>query len=384
MAYLTYFDVVEHLIAASFGGPQDAEQRDIRTAVHRCYEELSNIRDWSWQHAHGRVVTAAPTTSTVDSYASPTVTLSALVATASQYSHIKIGNVVCQIASVGSATVGLSTVTTVTLDSQVKPASVSSGDTVTLYKTLYSMPSDFRNLDEPSDEFNWWSGAYVTPDEAMKMERVNFSTGSPLHWTVIKSPTSHGYVLKLVGYPTSAETVDFTYRRSLRPLRYSGHEANSRVGTITALVATNNVSGSGTAFTAAMEGSVLRIGTATDYPGPITSITPYATELLVDDVSSATSMRAGSNFTFGSGVKYLITDPIDLPSHMHNVMLSGAEYWLARIRGSKTEEKYQLYQRDLRLAMESDQLAPLSGRSARIWNDGGWRSPLLADNFSFS
>ena len=69
---------------------------------------------------------------------------------------------------------------------------------------------------------------------------------------------------------------------------------------------------------------------------------------------------------------------------MHNVMLSGAEYWLARIRGSKTEEKYQLYQRDLRLAMESDQLAPLSGRSARIWNDGGWRSPLLADNFSFT
>jgi hypothetical protein len=47
------------------------------------------------------------------------------------------------------------------------------------------------------------------------------------------------------------------------------------------------------------------------------------------------------------------------------------------------EEKYQLYQRDLRLAMESDQLAPLSGRSKRIWNDGGWRSPLLADNFDF-
>lgn len=384
MAYLTYFDVVEHLISASFGGPQDAEQRDIRTAVHRCYEELSNIRDWSWQHAHGRVVTVAPATSTVDSYSSPTVTLSDLVSTAAQCSHIKIGNVVCQILTVGTATVGLSTVTTVTLDSQVKPASVSSGDTVTLYKTLYDMPSDFRNLDEPSDEFNWWSGAYVSPDEAMKMERVNFSTGTPLHWTVIKSPTSHSYVLKLVGYPTSVETVDFTYRRSLRSLRYSGHETGSRAGTISALVATNNVVGSGTAFVDGMVGSVLRIGTATDSPGPIASITPYATELAIEDVASATSMKAGSNFTFGNAVKYLITDPIDLPAHMHNVMLSGAEYWLARIRSSNVEEKYQLYQRDLRLAMESDQLAPLSGRSARIWNDGGWRSPLLADNFSFS
>ena len=64
-------------------------------------------------------------------------------------------------------------------------------------------------------------------------------------------------------------------------------------------------------------------------------------------------------------------------------MLSGSEYWLSRIRSNNVEEKYQLYQRDLRLAMESDQLAPLSGRSKRIWNDGGWRSPLLADNFDF-
>lgn len=382
MAYLTYFDVVEHLIAASFGGPQDAEQRDIRTAVHRCYGELSNIRDWSWQHAHGRVVTVAPATSTVSSYSSPTVTLADLIA--GSYSHIKIGNVVSQIASTGTTTVGLATVTTVTLDSQVKPVSVSDGDTVTLYRTLYDMPSDFRNLDEPSDEFNWWSGAYVSPDEAMKMERVNFSTGTPLHWTVVKSPTSHGYVLKLVGYPTTAETVDFTYRRSLRALRYSGHEADSRAGSIGEVAATNNIAGSGTAFVSGMVGAILRVGTAGNHPGPITSITPYANEKAITSVASTTSMAAGSYEALDVGTKYLITDPIDLPAHMHNVMLSGAEYWLARIRGSKTEEKYQLYQRDLRLAMEADQLAPISGRSARIWNDGGWRSPLLADNFSFT
>jgi hypothetical protein len=36
-------------------------------------------------------------------------------------------------------------------------------------------------------------------------------------------------------------------------------------------------------------------------------------------------------------------------------------------------------QRDLRLAFEQDQLAPLSGRSNRIYHDGGWRSPLLPD-----
>jgi hypothetical protein len=38
-----------------------------------------------------------------------------------------------------------------------------------------------------------------------------------------------------------------------------------------------------------------------------------------------------------------------------------------------------MYQRDLRLAFEQDQLAPLSGRSQEIWHDGGWKSPLKVD-----
>jgi hypothetical protein len=38
-----------------------------------------------------------------------------------------------------------------------------------------------------------------------------------------------------------------------------------------------------------------------------------------------------------------------------------------------------MYQRDLRMAMEQDQLAPLSGRSRNIYHDGGWRAPLRPD-----
>ena len=374
MAYLTYFDVVEHLIASSFGGPQDAEQRDIRTAVHRCYAEIGNIRDWSWQHAHGRVLTVAPETRTVVSISGSTLSVSS--APTSTMSHVRIGDRVSEIASISG--------TNVFLSSTVLPpaGTVENGDTVTLYQTLYTLPADFRNLDEPSDEFNWWSGAYVTPDEAMKMERVNFQTGSPLHWTVIKSPTSNGYVLKLVGYPTSVETIDFTYRRELRPLRWSGHETDARSGTIEASD-DQAIAGVSTAFASSMVGSIVRIGDTSNVPGPLTSITPWLAEYPIAAVNESTEIFVADDITIAAGSKYLVTDPIDLPEHMHNVMLSGSEYWLARIRSNNVEEKYQLYQRDLRLAMESDQLAPLSGRSKRIWNDGGWRSPLLADNFDF-
>jgi len=377
MAYLTYFDVVEHLIAASFGGPQDAEQRDIRTAAHRCYTELSNIRDWSWQHAHARIATVAPVDTTIVIDDLSTFTYAASYGSIRPMSHVKIGNIVCELLQVNDDS-------TATLSPNVSlPVSPGATATATFYKTLYSLPSDFRNMDEPSDEFNWWSGAYVTPDEAMKMERVNFQTGSPLHWTVIKDPRSSGYVLKLVGYPTAVESIDFTYRRELRPLRWSGHEASARVGTVSVSVGT--VTGAGTSFADSMAGSVIRLGTAADFPGPLTSITPYEAESAISDSSiSSTSLTASDSLPSSSGVKYLITDPIDLPEHMHNVMLSGAEYWLARIRSNNVEEKYQLYQRDLRLAMEADQLAPISGRSKRIWHDGGWRAPLLADNFDFN
>jgi hypothetical protein len=64
---------------------------------------------------------------------------------------------------------------------------------------------------------------------------------------------------------------------------------------------------------------------------------------------------------------------------MEVALHSCAAYWLDRIRGGKTEQSFSTYQRDLRLALEQDQLAPLAGRTREIWHDGGWRSPLKAD-----
>jgi hypothetical protein len=374
MPYLTYFDAVEHLITSSFGGPQDAEQRDIRTAVQRAYSEVTQIRDWAYYHVHGRLITVPAATATVGGATDLSINyieLSGNIAR-TDYTHVRIGDRIARIASASS-------VTDWTLDPNVTfPAgSISTGDTAVLYKTVYPLPSEFRNLDEPSDEYNWWAGLYVTPDEAMKIERVSNSSGAPYHWTVIKDPASAGWAIKLIGYPTEVETIDFTYRRTARALKYSGHEAVVRQGTIART--SINVTGSGTAFPSDVVGSVLRIGDTTNTPGPASSITPYVSESPITLRSSATLIRTEAATTVASSTKYLITDPIDLPAHMHNVMYSAAEYWLARIRNQKPDNAFAMYQRDLRLAMEMDQLAPLSGRSREIYHDGGWKSPLKPD-----
>jgi hypothetical protein len=70
---------------------------------------------------------------------------------------------------------------------------------------------------------------------------------------------------------------------------------------------------------------------------------------------------------------------MDIAPHMHAALDSACDYWLARIRGTGEDKAFQMYQRDLRLAMEQDQLAPLSGRSRYVWHDGGWRSPRGSD-----
>lgn len=370
---LTYFDLVENLIVSSYGGPQDAEQRDIRTAVQRAYGELTTINEWSYYQSHGRIVTQSAYSTGTVAYDSTTRVLTLSGGTWpswAAYGSVSIGR---NIAKVESRTSN----SQIVLDSSLKfVADLVAGQAYVLFRTDYPLPSDFRNMDEPSNEFNWWSGLYLKPDEAMKLERVGNRSGRPWHWTILKDPDSAGYVLKLVGYPTSTETLDFTYRRYPRPLKYSGHEPGVRAGTISASGTTTT--GTSTTFPTDAAGSWLRVGTATEVPQTVAGMSPYAAESRITAVASATSLTTADSIT-ASGVKYLITDPCDVGRHMQNALYSGCEYWLARIRGVKPDDAFAMYQRDLRLAMEQDQLAPLSGRTREIWHDGGWRSPLKAD-----
>lgn len=371
MAFLTYFDLVESLIVSSFGGPQDAEQRDIRAAIHRAYDELTTLRDWQYYHVHGRVLTDAPYTTGTVTYVAATRTLTLTGGTWPSWAaqgHVRVGNVIGRVQTRVSDTV-------LTMDSQVNFKGDFTGETFSSYRMEYPLPDDFRNMDEPSDEYNWWAGLYITPDDAMKLERVSNSSGEPYHWTIV--PRGPDWSLKLVGYPTGQETIDFSYRRTARPLRFSGHEASARVGTIARTDAA--VTGTTTAFVAPMVGAILRVGDTTRSPGPIESLTPWIAESKITAVGSATGLTTEDSGTVAALTKYLITDPIDLPQHLYQVMDSCADYHLARIRGSGEDRAFSMFQRDLRLAMERDQLAPLSGRSRQMFHDGGWLSPRLPD-----
>jgi hypothetical protein len=108
-------------------------------------------------------------------------------------------------------------------------------------------------------------------------------------------------------------------------------------------------------------------------------MSPYVAEARITAVADGDTATVSPPVSAPALTKYLITDPIDVAPHMHSAMDSACDYWLSRIRGTGEDKAFQMYQRDLRLAMEQDQLAPISGRSRNVWHDGGWRSPLSGD-----
>ena len=374
---LTYYDAIEHLITTSFGGSQDAEQKDIRLSVQRSFDEVAYLRDWEFYVTHGRINFETTWSGTV-TFTKSTNTITRQTGDAfpanAKYYKIRIGNVISNVATRSSDN-------ELVLDPTITfGADISSATTATLYRSVYPLPSDFRNLDAPIDENTWTAFRYVTPDQAMKMERAQDIQGSPSYWTVLKDPDSlSGFAIKVLGYPTTAETLDFTYRRTPRQLRLSGHETATRAGTIS--TSGTAVTGSATTFSSDMVGSILRIGTTANTPDTLNSINPFVAESEIASYASATSIATVDSLSTYSAVKYIVTDPVDAPPHMKNCILSAAEYWLARTRNSGADEKFALYQRDLRLALESDQLAPMSGASRVVWDTYGWRSPLKEDNF---
>lgn len=373
--YLTYFDAVEHLIAASFGGPQDAEQKDIRTAMQRAYREVATVRDWRYYQTHGRIVFNPRWEGTV-TYDEESRTFTRVTGDPfplhAANCNVRVNNVVVRIAKrVGDDTL--------LADEVVKfPYDLLTPKAALLYQSLYRLPSDCRNIDTPMDQNKWTYFTFVEPDMAMKIESTVDLQGPPNAWTVIKDPYSAGWAIKVIGYPIVVQTLDFTYRRLPRGLRISGHEDLSRSGTVSA----NGVSvtGVGTSFTAGMVGSVMRFGTSGRHPDTLGSMAPYEAEALIASVQSATSLTLATAVT-ATGAKYIVTDIVDMPDSMHNALLSCAEYWLARMRGTKPDNAFAMYQRDLRLALEADQLAPYSGTQRVIWDTSGWRTPLQSDNF---
>lgn len=204
----------------------------------------------------------------------------------------------------------------------------------------FTLPENVKNIDSLIPPYTSSTAAmYLPPTDWLRVDVRFPELNAPVYWTIIRDPAAiDRWLLKLAGNPQSV-TYKYTFRRRPPMLRYMGFEPACMTLTGTPSPPT---------------GCVVRYGGAsTEYPTSSFGRNPYAGELLQ-------GISGSSRGTVSSG-KAVWSDYLDVSDSMYTAVLSGAESWLARLLGKNVEGAMTVYNRDLRLAFESDNVAPLAG-----------------------
>jgi len=324
---LTYYDALAW--ASDFvsgSGTSSMAQRDLRRAIQVAQRKFCSVYDWAFLKRQGRVqLQAVQSTGTVvydhtgGTYERQLTLTGATWPTWVEDAVVKLGgaNYICHVDDYKSTTV-------ITLDSVLNPGQDVASTTYTCYPLYYHLPADFESLEEVWGQESWRLGREMPLDTILALHRYESDSGDLDYYAIAEVADLLG-TMGLYLYPPidAAETLDFTYKRRARDLRYTGHDTAESQGTISVSVANTTMTGVGTAFDLAMIGSVVRIGTSSsNVPTGLEGLYPYSEERVITAVASATSATLDSMPGRGrSGVKYTITDPIDLPPVAHNAFL---------------------------------------------------------------
>lgn len=330
---MTFYDLVDLLKVHERGGASAPENEELRYAAWLAYEQVLRGRKWKYYEKEFQLRFATPVTTGTITYTNTTRLVqfsgAPVLPADAVYYRLILDGVVCDIKRRYSATL-------LQLTEHVNPGkNLVAGTTYTLFKTDYQLPADFQEGQLLNRE-DLIDLGYVTLADLSRQERVSNVTGGPWHFTIMHDP--HEYARKIVrvyGYPTSAETLKFVYGGEARDLKLYGSETRTTQGTVTAQASAPTIVGSGTAFATDMIGAILRVGDTTNKPTGRLGSNPYNEQWQIEDVASATSLTLGpvrlpvNTYTT---VKYTISDPLDMSTEMLQAVLNQAMRELAKMR----------------------------------------------------
>lgn len=367
-------DVVDYLITAVGGGPQDGEHKAIRQAVVHGVREIMQLRQWLWHTRTGSFVTDQISTTASVTNGSKNI----VVANNAGFVPGRIADISAQVFP-NPAKITAVNGNTVTLD--VAAMQTMSG-VVVRPQTYYDLPPDVKDIDALTTNTVGTLHCYITPQEWQRLEINTRGAGEPYYYTIMRSDLyPDRYQVRFVGVPTDRTVVNYTYRYIPKAIKYMGYELLCRVGTVSA--AGTTVTGVETEFPEDAAGCVIRFGTTSTEADPVGSLSPFIHERKILSRGSMTSLVVDSAVTVPALTKYSISDIIDASPQMYTAILSSCEMWYARIAGKSAEAAIQMFNRDVRLAMENDVVSPMSGQAKNMrWptpRSMGWHSDLEAD-----
>ena len=281
---------------------------------------------------------------------------------------------------------------TVTVDKQAT-ASKPSGTPVTVRcfvdagvqcQSFYDLPANLRDIDALVSDVVGTLHVYLSPQEWQRLEVNTRGASEPYYYTIMRSDVNPDcYQVRFVGVPTDGTILHYTYRYTPQPIRLMGYEQICRQGLVTVELDQVTVTGVGTDFPEGIAGAVIRFGTAEYDADPIGSLRPFVRERYIKSRESSTGLTLAETVVERSNVKYAISDSIDASPAMYTAILSACEMWYARLAGRSAKEVVQLFNRDLRLAMENDVVSPMAGRPKMLryptYRSMGWKSAQLPD-----
>lgn len=361
----TVRDAVDQLNDSWGQSPSGGAQRKIYRAIEAAYRELADASQWSYLQTQSRITTVAPySTGTVEyTHSSRTLTLTGgTFPSWAAFGVVRISNVLYRVASMTDGN-------NLVLSTDSNPgANVASGTAYSIFREAFPLPADFRALGELQRPNFLPELCYLSASRWQKERQAYVQVGTPTSYSVFGDPWNPGgLALFFAPAPDVADTYDFLYLRRPRALvvrdEYAGTASVSASGT--------TVTGVGTAFTAAMVGSIFRFSAnSTSTPSGFGGDNPAALESRITAVASATSLTIEDAAPAAySSVKFMISDPLDLTDgSMLNAFYRCAEMHLA-LNGPQTAEQRNLttqaYARSLILAKEADSrsIAPRSAGS---------------------
>lgn len=345
---LTYQDLVNRLL----DGPFNQLTRDGRNAriakraVLRAYRDLQTMHQWSYLERRGQLTTvASQETGTVvydhtGGSSERLVTLTgATFPTDAQYYSLLIGTRVYQIQQYLSST-------TIQLREDTNPGADVAATAYTLFRSKFPAPVGLRRVSELVDmnTGTWLSG--ITNAAMIDYLATSYTPQYEVCFTVRNTgATIGGLDFELAPPPSVERTYDYAYEASCRPLLTEKEYA----GSVTVNSGATTVTGTGTAFAAKHVGSIIRfsdgsVNHPTPPEGSIEGDNPYLAQRTIMSVASSTSLTIDSSLsaaTTYTGVKYVISDPLDVEQFS---MLSALErlsiaYFAEDIDRSPPEER---------------------------------------------
>lgn len=354
--YVTFADLLDHALGYLGGDAGVANSDRARRAVLAAYQELPQRHPWSAYQGVGRLVTnASYNTGAVEfDYTGGSSELLVTLSDGTWPAWAADGTLV--IADVPYEVAERLSDTTLTLEPTTNPGEdVAAGTAYTLYRDTYAAPSDLLAGAEMVVDSVAWRLLYRRPADWAQLRRRNTGPAKPRAFTVTgDGATAGGPAFRFWPPPDARYAIDFLYKRRPRAISIDRRDA----GTVTTTSGSATVTGAGTAFTAAMAGSVLRVGTSpTVKPTGAGGNDPAAFEGVIGEVASATSLTltAAATATL-SGRAHVVSDPADIDQDVQLRLLYRLieRQCRAMARMKELPEEDREYQRALAEAREAD------------------------------